>query len=271
MRIVAKIPTILAFSHRIQTNQPLIEPEENGELSHAANFYYMMTGSRPDPEIENGFDKLLICHAEHDLNASTFAARVTVSTLSDIYSAITSAIGTLRGPLHGGANEKVINYMLNEVRTKENVIPWAKNKLAKKEKIMGFGHRVYKTWDPRALILRGLWKNFADARKDMDRKSVRALFPEEEGVDSIFDMTEILTEFMINEKGIYPNVDLYSAGLLHGLEVPTPLYTPLFAVSRSVGWVAHAVEQLRNNKLIRPRLRYMGEVDKKYISIEERK
>lgn len=271
MRIISKIPTILAFSHRIQTNLPLVEPDMTGELSHAANFYYMMTGEKPDAEIENAFDKLLICHAEHDLNASTFSARVTISTLSDIYSAVTSAIGTLRGPLHGGANERVINYMLNEIKTLDNVIPWAKKKLANKEKIMGFGHRVYKTWDPRAKILREIWKDFADKRKDMDRKVVRSMFPEEEGVDSVFDMTEKLTEFMINEKGLYPNVDLFSAGLLHGLRVPTQLYTPLFAASRSVGWVAHAVEQLRNNKLIRPRLRYVGELDKDYVDINDRK
>ncbi len=147
MRIIANMLTISAFAHRIQSDLPIIEP--NPELSHSANFYYMMTGKAPSEEVERAFDRVLTVHAEHDINASTFAARVTVSTLSDLYSGTTSAIGALKGPLHGGANEAVIRYWLDEVKTKDNVIPWAEVKLANGEKIMGFGHRVYKTYDPR--------------------------------------------------------------------------------------------------------------------------
>ncbi len=257
IRIIAKIPTILAYSHRIKANLPLVEPSK--DLSHAGNFYYMMTGVKPAPEITDAFDKILICQAEHDLNASTFAARVTVSTLSDIYSAVVSAIGALRGPLHGGANERVINYLMYEIKWKKNVIPWIEEKLAKKEKIMGFGHRVYKREDPRAVILRKLSKEFWEKEEG---KHVEH--------DNIYEMGEILANYMIEKKKIYPNVDFYSASLLHALKVPHPLYTPLFAASRAAGWVAHCIEQLKDNKLIRPRLRYTGEIGKQYVSINQR-
>ena len=268
IRIIAKIPTVLALSHRIQSNLPVIEPSE--ELSHSCNYYYMMTGKIPSDEFKHAFDKILMCHADHSINSSTFSCRVTVSTLSDIYSGITSAIGTLRGPLHGGANERVINYMLNEIKKKENIIPWVKKKLANKEKVMGFGHRVYKTWDPRAKILReissNLWRDIDNIEKipDLEHKE------EHEEIDNIFEMTEILADYMIKTKGIYPNVDLYSAGALHALGIPNAAFTPLFAASRSAGWVAHAIEQLSDNKLIRPRLRFVGDINKQYINIDER-
>jgi len=268
IRIIAKIPTVLAYSHRIQSNLPLIEPSEN--LSHPCNYYYMMTGKIPNNEFEQYFDKILICHMDHSINSSTFSCRITVSTLSDLYSGITSAIGTLRGPLHGGANERVINLMLNEIKRKENVIPWAQNKIENKEKIMGFGHRVYKTWDPRAKILREiskeLWEDPDIIEKIPDPEHEKHKWQ----IDNIYEMTEILTDFMIKTKKIFPNVDLYSAGALHALGIPTALFTPLFAASRSAGWVAHALEQLSDNKLIRPRLRYKGDLDKNYIGIEER-
>jgi citrate synthase len=160
--------------------------------------------------------------------------------------------------------------MLDEIKKKENVIPWAKSKLENKEKIMGFGHRVYETWDPRAKILReisrNLWSNPEVIEKipDLEHDKLHS------EIDNIFEMTEILTDFMIKTKNIYPNVDLYSAGALHALGIPTPIFTPLFAASRSSGWVAHAIEQLGDNKLIRPRLRYIGALDKKYLEIEER-
>ncbi len=270
IRIIAKIPTILAFAHRIQENLPLVEPSE--DLSHAGNYYYMMTGKKPSKDFERAFDKILICHADHSINSSTFSCRVTVSTLSDIYSGITSAIGTLRGPLHGGANERVVRLMLEEIKKKENVIPWVKNKLENKEKVMGFGHRVYKTWDPRAVILRALSKEFWEKEESGDIDKIPDQEHEEHrgDIDNIFEMTEMLTDYIIKTKNIYPNVDLYSAGLLHVLGIPTPLFTPLFAASRSAGWVAHALEQLKDNKLIRPRLRYIGELDKKFVKIEER-
>lgn len=268
LRIIAKIPTVLAFSHRIQSNLPLVEPSD--DLSHACNYYYMMTGKVPTDEFKETFGKILICHMDHSINSSTFSCRVTVSTLSDIYSGITSAIGTLRGPLHGGANERVIKIILEEIKKKENVIPWIKSKLDNKEKIMGFGHRVYKTWDPRARILRELsrtlWNNPEVVEKIPDLEHER----QHDKIDNVFEMTEMLTDYMIKNKNIYPNVDLYSAGALHALGIPTALFTPLFAASRSAGWVAHAVEQLSDNKLIRPRLRYIGELDKNYIQIENR-
>ena len=270
LRIVAKMPTLLAFAHRIQTNLPLIEPSE--DLSHAGNYYFMMTGNKPSKDFEEAFDDILICHADHSINSSTFSCRVTVSTLSDIYSGITSAIGTLRGPLHGGANEAVMKYMVNEIKRKERVIPWAEEKLAKKEKIMGFGHRVYKTWDPRAIILRDLAMNFFKKAQNgelIDKIPNNGHNIHDE-VDYIIEMTEILNDYMIKTKKIYPNVDLFSAGLLHTLGIPTASFTPLFAASRSAGWAAHAIEQLKNNKLIRPRLRYIGKLDKNYVKIEER-
>ena len=269
IRIIAKMPTLIAFAHRIQTNQPLVEP--SNELSHAGNYYYMMTGKKPSKEFEEVFDKVLICHADHSINSSTFSCRVTVSTLSDIYSGITSAIGTLRGPLHGGANEAVMKLFYNEVKTKKNVIPWAKQRLEAKQKIMGFGHRVYKSWDPRAIILRKISKKLY---KDFKNGEIIDKISDTENqhlyVDSIFEMTEILKDFMIENKSIYPNVDLYSAGLLHSLGIPIPLFTPLFAASRSVGWVAHSIEQLADNKLIRPRLKYIGDLGKDYIEITKR-
>jgi citrate synthase len=271
LRIIAKIPTILAFSHRIQSNLPIIEPSD--ELSHAGNYYYMMTGNEPDEEFTSAFDKVLICHADHSINSSTFSCRVTVSTLSDIYSGITSAIGTLRGPLHGGANERVIRAMLDEIKKKDNVIPWAKNKLERKDLIMGFGHRVYKVWDPRAIILKDLSKTFwskIDSGETFEKIPDIGHAKFHGKIDNIYEMTEILKDFMINTKNIYPNVDLYSAGLLHALGVPTKLFTSLFAASRSAGWVAHAIEQLSDNKLIRPRLRYIGDINKDYIPISER-
>jgi len=269
IRIIAKMPTLIAFAHRIQTNQPLVEPSE--ELSHAGNYYYMMTGLKPPKDFVDAFDKVLICHADHSINASTFSCRVTVSTLSDLYSGITSAIGTLRGPLHGGANEAIMKALTYDVKKNKNVIPWAEDRLNKKLKIMGFGHRVYKTWDPRAIIMRDLAKKFYEAYKKGERfDTITETGHDHQHDDFIFEMTETLKDFMIEKKGIYPNVDLYSAGLLHSLGIPMELYTPLFAAARSVGWVAHALEQLADNKLIRPRLCYRGEIGKEYIELSER-
>lgn len=257
IRIISKIPTILAYSHRIKGNMAIVEPRS--DLSHAANFYYMMTGVLPTPEITDAFDRLLICQAEHDFNASTFTARVTISTLSDIYSAIVSAIGALRGPLHGGANERVINYLRHEIKRKENVIPWLEQKFLKKEKIMGFGHRVYKTNDPRALILKKISKDFWDKESEKHIEH-----------DNLYEIGEMIVDYMIKNKKIYPNVDYYSASLLHALGVPSALYTPLFAASRSAGWIAHCLEQLKDNKLFRPRSKYIGDIGKKYTDISQR-
>ncbi|MHA1110229.1 MAG: citrate/2-methylcitrate synthase [Promethearchaeota archaeon] len=274
LRIIAKIPTILAFSHRIQENLPLIEPDLSGILSHAGNYYYMMTGNKPTTEFSDVFDKILICHADHSINSSTFSCRVTVSTLSDIYSGVTSAIGTLRGPLHGGANERAVKMLLEEIKIKDNVIPYIKKKLDNNEKIMGMGHRVYKTWDPRAKILRKLSKELWEKEEagELDKIPDRDHDEHKGRIDNLFEMTDMIANYIIKEKKgkIYPNVDLYSAGLLHVMGIPTPLFTPLFAAARSVGWVAQAIEQLADNKLIRPRLRYVGDLEKKYLKIGER-
>ncbi len=257
IRIIAKIPTILAFSHRIQSNLPLVEPSKT--LGHASNFYYMLTGNTPTPEIAEIFDKLLICHAEHDINASTFTARVTVSTLSDIYSGVVSAIGALRGPLHGGANERVIRYFLEEIKTPDNVIPWAKQKLAKKERIMGFGHRVYRTYDPRGILL-----------KPLTKKAWKSFLKENPEHPDFYAMALELEKFIYAEKGINPNVDFISAILLYAIGIDPFMYTPIFAISRCVGWITHAMEQIQDNKLIRPRLHYCGEVNKEYRPMDNR-
>lgn len=258
IRIIAKMPTLLAFAHCIRENKPIVEPST--DLSHAGNFYYMLTGQQPTERIERAFDQMLILHAEHALNASTFTARVTVSTLSDIYSAVTSAIGALRGPLHGGANERVFYYLTEDIRKKENAIPWAQDQLAQKKRIFGYGHRVYKTVvDPRARVLKEVARDFYTNGASRHVKH-----------DNLFEMCEILEDFIYREKGLLPNVDFYSAIVLHALGVPGQLYTPVFAVARCVGWIAHSVEQLKNNKLIRPRLLYVGGMNKRYVPIEER-
>ncbi|MBD3187099.1 citrate synthase [Candidatus Bathyarchaeota archaeon] len=251
IRIIAKIPTILSYSHRIKSNLPIIEPHDN--LSHAGNFYYMMTGNEPDEAIERAFDKALILQSEHSSNASSFAARVTVSTLSDIYSAIVSAIGTLRGPLHGGANERAI-MMLKEIGEPERAEEYIREKLDRKERIMGFGHRVYKVMDPRAKIYKELSEEWC----------------EREGNQHLLEISRIIEDMMMREKGLYPNVDFYSASFLYSVGVPILLYTPLFAASRAAGWVAHTIEQLENNKLIRPLMRYRGDIDRKYLPLDNR-
>ncbi|MHA1794153.1 MAG: citrate/2-methylcitrate synthase [Promethearchaeota archaeon] len=251
IRIIAKIPTILSYSHRIKSNLPIIEPHEN--LSHAGNFYYMMTGKTPSKEIEQAFDKALILQSEHGSNASSFAARVTVSTLSDIYSAVVSAIGTLRGPLHGGANERVI-MMLKEIGEPERAEEYVLEKLGRHERIMGFGHRVYRTMDPRARHYRKLAEKWCKATNN----------------ESLLEISRIIMDVMKREKNLNPNVDFYSASFLYALGVPTLLYTPLFAASRAAGWVAHTIEQLDNNKLIRPLMKYEGDIDRKYVSLDDR-
>ena len=252
LRIIAKIPTILSYSHRIKSNLPVIEPSD--DFSHAGNFYYMMTGKVPDKDIESAFDKALILQSEHGSNASSFAARVTVSTLSDIYSAVVSAIGTLRGSLHGGANEKVI-LMLKEIGEPERAEEYVMEKLNRKERVMGFGHRVYnKVMDPRAKIYRDL----------------STYWCEKSGNQWLIEISDILEKVMEREKGLRPNVDFYSASFSYSIGLPILLFTPLFAASRSAGWVAHTIEQLENNVLIRPRLQFNGDLDRPYRPIDDR-
>lgn len=238
-RLVARMPSIVAIHHRLRSGVAPIGPR--ADLGMAANFLYMLTGTEPDPFHVKVLDAALILHADHELNASTFAARVTTATLSDPYSAITAAISALKGPLHGGANEQVM-HMLKEIGDLSNVNTYIKDKLAKKEKIMGFGHRVYQKTDPRAVILKRFSKQLGEMAGDT----------------KWYEMSHAIEELMISEKGIYPNVDFYTASMYHSMGIPTDLYTPIFACSRTAGWTAHVLEQYKNNRLIRPRAQYVG-------------
>jgi citrate synthase len=228
-----------------------VQPEPG--LSHAANFLYMLSGKRPDERAARIFDGCLILHAEHEFNASTFTARVIAATLSDIYSAITGAIGALRGPLHGGANQKVM-LMLQEIGRPSRAADHVRRLLAAKQKVMGFGHRVYKTEDPRATFLRR-WS------QELGEKL---------GQPQWFEISQVVEKVMLEEKQIHCNVDFYSASVYHMLGIPTDLFTPVFAVSRTVGWTAHVLEQYANNRLIRPLANYVGPVDLKVKPIRER-
>jgi citrate synthase len=222
-------------------------------LGFAANFLYMLTGEEPDRVAVEAFDKALILHADHELNASTFASRVTTATLSDMYSAITTAIGTLKGPLHGGANERVMA-MLEEIGSLDRVESYIKEKLDNKEKIMGFGHRVYKNGDPRAKHLREMSRQLAELT----------------GEKKWYEMSTLIERLVDREKGLKPNVDFYSASVYTYLGIPRDLFTPIFAMSRVTGWTAHVMEQYANNRLIRPRAEYTGPSNRKYIPIDQR-
>jgi citrate synthase len=252
IKLTAKFPTIVTTFERLRNGSEPVEPRE--DLSVAGNFLYTLRGQEPDEVATRTMDVALVLHADHELNASTFAARVTAATLSDMYSAIVSAIGTLKGPLHGGANEGVIKNLL-EIGSVENVEAWTKDALANKKKIMGFGHRVYRTEDPRATHLR-----------EMSRK-----LGERTGEKKWYEMSHKMEEVMISEKKLNPNVDFYSASTYYALGIPTDLFTPIFACSRITGWTAHVLEQYENNRLIRPRAEYVGPRGQKYVPINERR
>ncbi|SDB83543.1 citrate synthase [Shouchella lonarensis] len=239
IKLQAKIPTIVAGFERIRSGKEPVEPNPN--LSFAANFLYMLNGTVPDELSVRAFDKALVLHADHELNASTFTARVCVATLSDVYSGLTAAIGALKGPLHGGANEAVMK-MLVEIDELENVEPYIRAALDRKEKIMGFGHRVYKNGDPRAKHLRQMSKELTDVIKE----------------SKWYEMSLKIEEMVTKEKGLLPNVDFYSATVYHSLGIKHDLFTPIFAISRTSGWLAHILEQYENNRLIRPRAEYIG-------------
>jgi citrate synthase len=249
--IAAKISTIVAGIHRHKHNQDIIPPRD--DLGYSANLLYMVTGEKPSKDDERLMDALLILHADHELNASTFTARVIASTLSDVYSAVTGAVGALKGPLHGGANEKVIE-MTIEIGNPENAETYVDAMLAKRQKITGFGHRVYKTMDPRAAILKDMAKHFVKNEKEK----------------RVFQILEKTEEMMKTWKNLYPNVDLYSGLALNHLGIPSYLFTPVFAVGRSPGWLAHVLEQYADNRLIRPRAEYIGPTKAEYIPIELR-
>jgi 2-methylcitrate synthase len=251
IRLTAKFPTIVTTFQRVRNGLQPVEPRK--VLSIAGNFLFTLRGQEPDEISTRTMDVALILHADHELNASTFAARVTAATLSDLYSAIVSAIGTLKGPLHGGANEGVIKNLL-EIGSVDNIEPWLKKALAEKKKIMGFGHRVYHTEDPRATHLR-----------EMSRQ-----LGERTGEKKWYEMSRKMEEVMMREKRLNPNVDFYSASTYYALGIPTDLFTPIFACSRISGWTAHVLEQYKNNRLIRPRAEYVGPRGLKYVPIEER-
>ncbi|MFP5261421.1 MAG: citrate synthase [Blastocatellia bacterium] len=251
IRLTAKFPTIVTTFQRLRNGQDPVEPRT--DLSLAGNFLYTLRGEEPDDVATRTMDMAFVLHADHEWNASTFAARVTAATLSDMYSAIVSAIGTLKGPLHGGANEGVIKNLL-EIGSVENVEAWTKGALLNKKKIMGFGHRVYRTEDPRATHLR-----------DMSRQ-----LGERTGEKKWYEMSRKMEEVMLREKSLNPNVDFYSASTYYALGLPTDLFTPIFACSRISGWTAHVLEQYKNNRLIRPRAEYVGPRGLKYTPVEQR-
>jgi 2-methylcitrate synthase len=251
-RLTGQVASIVAAIDRIRHGKAPLAPDAS--LKHAANFVYMLTGKKPDATAEKAFDVALILHADHEFNASTFAARVTAGTLSDIHSATTSAIGALKGPLHGGANQEVMK-MLLEIGEAKNAAAYLKRALSQKKKISGFGHRVYHTEDPRATHLRQMSQNLCESS----------------GNHKWFEISRIIEETMKSEKNINANVDFYSATVYYTLGVPVDLFTPIFAVSRISGWTAHILEQLENNRLIRPRAEYTGpSYPAAYIPIDAR-
>lgn len=254
VRILAKIPTMVAAIHQMRKGNDAIPP--NDDLDYAANFLYMLTEREPHPVEAKIFDVCLTLHAEHTINASTFSAMVTASTLTDPYAVVASAVGTLAGPLHGGANEEVL-LMLEKIDKVKDVQPYIENLIANKQKIMGFGHRVYKVKDPRAKILQEL---------------AEKLF-HETGHDHYYDLAlelERVIESKLGHKGIYPNVDFYSGLVYRKLGIPSDLFTPIFAIARVAGWLAHWKEQLAVNRIFRPTQIYTGEHNAPYIPMEER-
>jgi len=252
VKLMSQTATIVTTFDRLRKGEPVVP--DDPKLGLAANFLYTLTGKRPDDVMEHVFDVALILHADHELNASTFAARVTAATLSDIYSAVTSAIGALKGPLHGGANEDVIR-MLLAVGTADAAVAKAHDMMARKAKIPGFGHRVYRTEDPRATHLRVM-------SEELGKRT---------GHEELYLMSKRVEETVREAKKLNPNVDFYSASTYYSLGIPIDLFTPIFAVSRMSGWTAHILEQYTNNRLIRPRAEYLGKPDgQPWVAIGER-
>jgi citrate synthase len=258
-RITARIPTVLAAYDRLRRGEDPVEPRE--DLDHAANFLYMLTGEEPDDVAAETFDQALILHADHGLNASTFTAMTISSTFADLYSAVTGGIGALAGPLHGGANQDVMEMFLDIDDSGEDPVEWVKDAMSEREnwRVPGWGHRVYNTKDPRAKIL--------SARS--------AELSESSGDAKWFDYASAIEEYLVEEKGlleknIAPNVDFYSGTVYYQLGIPVDMYTPIFAMSRAGGWIAHVLEYQEDNRLIRPRARYTGEEDRSVTPIDER-
>ena len=252
MRLVAETPTFIATYHRLRTGQEIVPP--NPKLPHAANFLWMLSGEEPDVEDAMALDTTFTLYADHTMNASTFTARIIASTLSDMFSAITGAIGALKGPLHGGANEESMK-MAEEIGSPDRAAEaYVADRLARHEKVMGFGHAVYRTMDPRATVLKRLAREVGERHDDI----VWA------------DIFEALQATVYEQKQLWPNVDLYAAGVYHVLGIPTDLMTPLFALARMAGWTAHVREQYADNKVIRPGSEYVGPRDQVWVPIEDR-
>lgn len=251
VKLTAKMGPIVATWERIRNNKDIIPPDSS--LNIASNFLYMMRGERAESDEERIFDVALILHADHELNASTFTTRVVAGTLSDIYAAVTAGIAALSGPLHGGANTAVMKTLL-DIGNVENVEPWLEKTLSDKQKVMGFGHAVYKTEDPRATWLRKFSRQMG----------------EKKGEIKWFEISQKLEKLMLEKKGLYPNVDFYSASTYYLMGIPLDQYTPIFAVSRISGWTGHILEQYANNKLIRPRAEYIGPRGLTYVPIDQR-
>ncbi|KJR97571.1 MAG: citrate synthase [Desulfobulbaceae bacterium BRH_c16a] len=250
-RLTLRIPLLIAAHQRLREGQEPIKPIPGHGIAY--NFLYTLFGKAPDPLAEKAFDAALILHADHELNASTFSARVTASTMADIYSSVTSAIGTLKGPLHGGANMEVMQ-LLREIGDPGKARAFIEDKLARKEKIPGFGHRVYRCEDPRVDVLR----NYAQ------------ILAEKTGDTTYFEITQEIQKVVVERTKVFPNVDLFTASLYNAIGLPMELFTPIFAISRTVGWTSHILEQWSNNKLIRPRAEYIGPKSYCYIPIKER-
>ena len=250
-RLLAQLPVALGAYHRLRHGASPLEADP--ELSFAANVLWLLNGTKPDELATRAMNVTLILYAEHEFNASTFTARVVASTLADLHSAITAAIGALKGPLHGGANERVMD-ILQEVGTPDRAEPWVRDALARKVRIMGFGHRVYKTGDPRAKFLKTLSRELATVTGQTDME----------------DIAEVIENIVVGEKGLPPNLDWPSARVYHYLGLPIDLYTPLFVLSRVIGWSAHVIEQHDNNRLIRPRANYTGPDLRSYVPVEQR-
>jgi citrate synthase len=251
-RITAKFPTLLAAFARIRNGNDPVEPRET--LDHAANFLYMLNGEEPNEVLAETFDQALVLHADHGINASTFSAMVTASTLADLHSAVTSAIGTLSGGLHGGANQNVMR-MLQEVDESElDGREWVENALDEGRRVPGFGHRVYNVKDPRAKILGDRSGSLGEASGDK----------------RWYEYSTGIEEYMMDEKGLAPNVDFYSASTYYQMGIPIDIYTPIFAMSRVGGWIAHVLEQYDDNRLIRPRANYTGPEDSEFVPLNDR-
>jgi citrate synthase len=251
LRLISVTPTFLAMYHRMRTGQEIVEPHP--KLGHAANFLYMLTGVEPSPEDADTLDTTFTLYADHTMNASTFTARIIASTLADMHSAITGAIAALKGPLHGGANEESMK-MLEEVGSPDRAEAYIKDRLERKQKIMGFGHAVYKTMDPRARILKRMAKATGERHGDTHW----------------YEISEAIEDVTLREKGLNPNVDFYAASVYHMLGIPTDLMTPIFAVARMAGWTAHVREQYADNRVIRPDSEYIGPRDQHWVPIDER-